>query len=294
MTPSSNDINTLTPKWAIEYFTSAGTAFGLAIKEKLHEEQSPFQKIEIFETETFGKLMMLDGCMMVSDKDNFLYHEMIVHPALFSHACPKSVVVIGGGDCGTLKEVLKHKSVEQAFQIEIDERVTKVSEIYFPSLCSSNKDQRAQLLFLDGIKWIQDRPDESLDIILIDSTDPVGPAAGLFKTDFYKECFRALKKGGIFAQQSESPLLHVSTIIKEMHENMAAVGFTSSQTLPFPQPIYPSGWWSITLAGKEHDVKSFREEAVTAKTFTSNYYNVETHKASLAMPDFFKPFLLRK
>jgi spermidine synthase len=293
VTPDVTPSTATAQQWVIEYFHSQGTAFGLAIKEKLHEEQSDFQKIEIFDTQTFGRLMVLDGCMMVSDKDNFLYHEMITHPALFNHPNPKHVAIIGGGDCGTLKEVLKHPQVEKAFQIEIDERVTRVAETYFPDLCDSNNDPRASLLFLDGIRWIQERADESLDIILIDSTDPIGPAAGLFHEDFYRECFRVLKKGGILAQQSESPILHIDTIIKEMHHHFRQAGFSSTQLLPFPQPVYPSGWWSVTLAGKEQDVTLVPKRVESDQTFTTHYYNESVHQAALAMPNFFKPFLAK-
>ena len=126
--------------WFTEVFQDQGTAFSLQVKKKLHEEQTEFQKLEIWETETFGNLMVLDGCVMLTTRDNFLYHEMMTHPALFTHKDPKKVVIVGGGDCGTLKEVLKHPGVEEAWQVEIDERVTRLSEQYFPELCESNTD----------------------------------------------------------------------------------------------------------------------------------------------------------
>src|SRR5439155_10962993 len=121
---------------------------------KLHEEQSAYQRIEIYQTETFGKLMTLDGLVMVTDRDNFIYHEMMSHPALYSHPCPTRVLIIGGGDCGTLREVLKHPTVELAEQVELDERVTRVAERFFPDLCESNRDPRARLHFADGIAWV--------------------------------------------------------------------------------------------------------------------------------------------
>src|SRR5690606_27866633 len=124
------------------------------------------------------------------------------HPALFTHPNPKNVAIIGGGDCGSLREALKHP-VESAIQIDIDEVVTQLSLQYFPELCESNHDPRAQLLFIDGIKWMQDAPAASLDIIIVDSTDPLGPAVGLFNEAFYRQCHRVLKKDGILVQQSE-------------------------------------------------------------------------------------------
>ena len=166
-------------QWFTEQVPMADTAFSLKIKQKLHEEHSEFQHLEIYETETFGNLMVIDGCTMVSTRDNFFYHEMMSHPALFTHPSPKRVWIIGGGDCGTLKEVLKHASVEQAVQIDIDERVTRLAEIYFPELCESNDDPRAELKFIDGIKWVKEAAPDSVDMIIVDSTDPVGPAEGL-------------------------------------------------------------------------------------------------------------------
>ena len=215
----------------------------------MHEEQSEFQHLEIYETETFGNLMMIDGCTMVSTRDNFFYHEMMSHPALFTHPDPKRVWIIGGGDCGTLREVLKHPSVEQAVQIDIDERVTRLAEIYFPELCESNNDPRADLKFIDGIKWVKDAAPNSVDIIIVDSTDPVGPALGLFSEEFYRDCFACLSENGMVVQQSESALYHMK-LIGEMRDAMSNAGLSHLQTLFFPQCLYPSGWWSATIASK--------------------------------------------
>lgn len=272
--------------WFYEHFDTAGTAFGLRLKQKLEEVQTEYQHIEMWETDTFGYLMTIDGATMLSTRDNFLYHEMMSHPVLFSHANPKRVIIIGGGDCGTLREVLRHPSVEKATQIDIDEMVTRYSEKYFPELCESNGDSRAELLFEDGVQYMRDCDDGSVDVIIVDSTDPVGPAEGLFKADFFRDCHRVLADGGIIVQQSESPLLHSDTIIKDLHANMREAGFTSTQTLPFPQPVYPSGWWSCTMAGKNTDVSEFRETDATGKGFDTRYYSAAIHKGALVMPPF--------
>jgi len=277
--------------WFTEIFTSCGSGFSLKVKAKLHEEQSPYQKLEIYDTETYGNLMVIDGCVMLTDRDNFLYHEMMSHPALFSHADPKHVVIIGGGDCGTLREVLKHPGVEKVTQIDIDKLVTDLSEKYFPQLCDSNNDPRAELLFEDGVKWVDNCPEESIDLIIVDSTDPVGPAEGLFKVDFFKRCFRILRQGGIMVQQSESPLYHTDSIIKDLHVDMQAAGFSTTATLPFPQPVYPSGWWSCTMAGKGTDVKSFRDADSAAKVFDTDYYTDAMHRGALTLPPFMKKVL---
>jgi len=185
-----------------------------------------------------------------------------------------------------LKEVLKHPEVESVVQIEIDERVTRLAERYFPGLCASNNDPRAQLLFIDGIQWVKDAAEASVDIIIVDSTDPVGPAEGLFNAAFYRECLRCLRPDGILAQQSESPLFHLE-LIESMHKTMRAAGFPFTRTLFFPQFIYPSGWWSGTLAGKG-ELSFFREEEARAKPFDTCYYNAEIHRAAFVAPEFFR------
>ncbi|WP_341502530.1 polyamine aminopropyltransferase [Gallaecimonas sp. GXIMD4217] len=276
--------------WFTEVHERDGSAFSLRVTAKLDSRQSEWQTTEIYETTDWGKLMVIDGCTMVSTRDNFLYHEMMSHPALYSHADPKTVVIIGGGDCGTLREVLKHPGVEKAIQIDIDENVTRLAEIHFPELCQSNGDPRAELKFIDGIQWTKDRESGSVDIIIVDSTDPVGPAEGLFNRAFYQQCLRVLGEGGILVQQSESPLLHLK-LIQEMRAEMAAAGFDAFQTLPFPQPLYPSGWWSCTLARKGGDFGSFRVADADAQSFETLYYNSGVHQGAMALPNFMKKAL---
>ena len=278
---------TLNDDWFTEICNDSGTAFSLKIKQKLHEEKTDYQTIAIYETEKFGNLMTIDGFTMVSSRDNFLYHEMMSHPALFTHPDPKNVVIIGGGDCGTLREVLKHPGVEKAWQIEIDRRVTELSEQYFPELCESNSDPRAELAFIDGIKWVKEADENSIDIIIIDSTDPIGPAEGLFTEDFYRDCIRALTGQGILIQQSESPLIH-QHLIRRMRDAMQSAGFVNLETLPFPQCIYPSGWWSATMASVEGDLRQFRVQDANNKSFATTYYNAAIHQSALATPEFFK------
>ncbi len=281
----------LDSSWYTEQWAGQGSAISLKIRDKVHDEKSAFQRIEIYETETFGTLMTLDGLVMVTDRDNFIYHEMMSHPALFAHPNPRRVLIIGGGDCGTLREVLKHPTVEKAEQVELDERVTRVSERFFPELCASNSDPRARLHFEDGIKWVADASPDSYDVIIIDSTDPVGPAAGLFSEEFYRSCFRALADNGIVAGQSESPLFHPD-LIKAMHQALRAAGFLDAAVLNFPQCTYPSGWWSATLACKDSALSGFRDEAVAAKKFATRYYNLGIHTAAMATPEFLYQALL--
>lgn len=278
-------------QWFTEQWVPQGSAFSLKIKQKLHEERSAFQFLEIYETEQFGNLMVIDGCVMLTSRDNFFYHEMMSHPGLFTHPDPKKVWIIGGGDCGTLKEVLKHPGVEEVVQIDIDERVTRLSEQYFPELCVSNNDPRAQLKFIDGIRWVKNAAPDSVDIIIIDSTDPVGPATGLFSAEFYRDCYQCLTENGVLVQQSESALYHLN-LLGELRGAMRASGFKHLQTLFFPQCVYPSGWWSATMAGKAA-LTGFREQDTLNKPFKTMYYNHDIHKASLAQPEFVKQALQR-
>ena len=273
-------------QWFSEPGEATGTAFSLTLtaRGKLHEEQTEFQKIEVFETETFGNLMTIDGLVMLTSRDNFLYHEMMAHPVLFTHPNPKRVLIIGGGDCGTLREVLRHPGVQQVQQVDIDEGVTRAALKYFPELCESNDDPRAGLFFQDGLKWIKEAAPGSYDVIIVDSTDPIGPAEGLFGEAFFRDCVRALADDGILVQQSESPLLHLE-LLQDIHRYMRKAGFAATQTLHFPQPVYPSGWWSCTMAGKQ-PFSGFREDDAAARPFKTLYYSPGVHQGALALPPY--------
>jgi len=275
-----------TSTWLHEQFEPTGSSIGFRVSEKLAEVTSPFQTIEIYQSTDWGKVMLIDGAMMLTSRDNFFYHEMMAHPALFTHPNPKRVVIIGGGDCGTLREVLKHPGVEQVIQCDIDEQVTRMSERYFPELCESNHDPRATLLFDDGIAYMRHLDADSVDVVIVDSTDPIGPAEGLFNQAFFASCYRALKQDGILVQQSESPLALLELIIA-MRTEMGKAGFAAFQTLPFPQPCYPTGWWSCTLARKPAGAGfAFRTHDAETKPFSSHYYSAAIHRAAQVLPPF--------
>jgi spermidine synthase len=276
----------LNKDWFSEECSAYGSAFSLSIDEKLHEEQTPYQKIEIYSTKGFGKLMVIDGFVMLTERDNFIYHEMLTHPALFSHPKPENIVIVGGGDCGTLREVTKHNCVKKITQVEIDQRVTDLSYEYFPELCEQNQDPRVELIFNDAIKWIKGAPAESIDLIIVDSTDPIGPAEGLFSTLFYKDCMRTLKEDGLVVQQSESPLIHLESIIQPMHNCMQQAGFKKTQLLHFPVASYPTGWWSATVAGKSKEINFSRGNESKTLKFSTQYYNHAMHLACFASPQF--------
>ncbi|MES1927038.1 polyamine aminopropyltransferase [Salinisphaera sp. T31B1] len=275
--------------WYTEASDTLGLGFSLKIVDKLHEEQSEYQTIAVYETETFGRLLTIDGLVMLTDRDNFVYHEMMTHPALYAHGEVADAVIIGGGDCGTLREVLKHPGVATVTQIDIDERVTRVAETYFPALCEANDDPRATLAFADGVAWMANAPDASVDLVIIDSTDPIGPAEGLFNAAFYRECHRVLRPGGMLVQQSESPLVH-SELIGEMHGGLRSAGFAETHLLSFPQPSYPTGWWSATLALR--DARPLGRPAA-APDFETFYYTPAIHDGAFAQPAFMARILAR-
>ena len=277
----------LDDNWFIEHYQPIQAAYGYECSEKLTEVKSPFQTIEVYQTKGMGRMMVIDGCVMLSQRDNFLYHEMMTHPVLFTHPNPKRVVIIGGGDCGTMKEVLRHTGVEAVTQIDIDEKVTRLSEEYFPELCESNNDPRAELCFEDGIKWMADADAGSIDVVIVDSTDPIGPAVGLFNEAFYRSCFNALKDDGLLVQQSEAPFVDIE-LIKAMKKAMKMAGFNHQNLINFPQPVYPTGWWSALMASKNSILTEFREDDARNKSFITKYYNIDIHRGSLAVPEYMK------
>jgi len=276
--------------WHIEKFQPTGSAIGFEITGLLESVTSKFQKIDVHQTTQWGNLMTIDGQVMMTSKDIFIYHEMIAHTALMTHPDPRRVVIIGGGDCGTLTEVLKHKGVEHVTQCDIDECVTKLSKRYFPELCERNDDPRAEIIFSDGLKYIAECDEGSIDVLIVDSTDPVGPAEGLFNQNFYTDCFKALAPNGVLTQQSESPLMQID-LINEMRSEMRKAGFAQFATLPFPQPCYPTGWWSVTMARKSGAYFDYRTMNAESGVPTL-YYTDEVHAGALSSHPFLKEALL--
>jgi len=257
----------------------------LEVSHKLHEEKTPHQNITVYETEIFGRLMTLDGEPVLTSHHGFIYNEMMAHPILFNHPNPKDIAIIGGGNCGTLKEVLKHYTVKQVVQIESDERVTRVSEKYFPELCEKNNDSRATFLFVDASEHMRKVESESLDVIILDITEPLGQAKYLFREPFYRDCLNALREGGMIISQSGSPLMTM-VALKDLSAEMRKADYKEIQTIHFPAATYPSGWWTATMARKGQKFGDFREQMARHKPFHTRYYNADIHKACSAMPQF--------
>jgi len=254
---------------------------GLRAQTVLHREVSRFQEILVVDTLAFGRALMLDGTFQVTEKDEFVYHEMLAHFPLMCHPCPKDVLVIGGGDGGTIREVVKHPEVERAVLCEIDPRVTAVAREFLPGVASGLDDGRVAVLHEDGIKLVKDH-EAAFDVILVDSTDPVGPAVGLYSPEFYAACRKALRPGGIVCAQSESPFVNgdvVRRVALSVRES-----FPCQQLYLAPLPTYPSGFWSFT-AGSEAPLPRDVDRA-RAAALATRYYTADIHAAAFALPPF--------
>jgi spermidine synthase len=272
----------MTGKWCTE--TYKDTALSFKIKKKLYSKRSKFQLVEVFETEKHGNLMALDGCYMVTTREEFVYHDMLAHVPLFAHPDPKKVLVIGGGDGGTVREVMRHKGVESIDFVEIDGDVYTVSKKYFPELVKGlESDKRVHFKFGDGIKFVKDSRD-AYDVILIDGTDPSDIAGGLFGVEFFNDVKAALKKDGIMSMQSEDPWYDLS-IIKEVQARLKNTFAYSGLYLAFI-PMYPSGMWSFSCASKKYDISVIRNKKSKITGF--KYYTPELHSAAFKLPQFVK------
>jgi len=258
----------------------------LKVKETLFSGKSAFQQLDIIDTIEYGRMMLLDGLVMCTERDEFVYHDMIVHPAMFVHPDPKQVLVIGGGDGGSIREIVRHPGIELATLCEIDGLVVDKSVELLPSLASAidGKHPKVKLHIDDGLAYIRAHQNQ-FDIILVDSTDPIGPALGLFEEDFYQLVSGALKDDGIMVAQSESPFYHAE-IQKNMFANLRSV-FPIVEMYQAFIPTYPSGLWSFAFASKKyHPVKDFNSERAAKRDFHTRYYNEDLHLGAFMLPTF--------
>ncbi len=253
------------------------------IKEKLHEEKTDFQHLSVVDTYTYGRMLFLDHCVMTSIKEEFVYHEMITLVALNTHPNPEHVLVIGGGDGGAIREIVKHPKVKTATLVEIDGRVVENSKKYLPEIGAAFDHPKVTVLIDDGIKHIQEHKDE-YDGIIIDSTDPVGQAARLFSAEFYQNVYEALREDGIMVAQTESPFLEKDKqLITRIHQDLKKLFPLVKLYLAYI-PVYPTGMWSFTLASKKHDPLQVKPEYIVA--INTRYYNQDIHFSSFVLPNF--------
>lgn len=256
------------------------------VEKTLHHEETKYQTIDVYETPEYGTILVLDGYIQTTDVDEFIYAEMITHVPLFSHPNPKKVLVVGGGDGGPIREIIKHSTVEEAHICEIDERVIEVSKEFLPQISSGYSDPKVTIFIKDGIEHVKNSKNE-YDIIIVDSPDPVGPAVNLFTDNFYKLVYEALKEDGIFVAQTESPYFN-KDILKNSYDNMKAL-FPITKTYLAVVPTYQSGQWTFTMGSKKYDPVNV--ENMRKQDFKTRYYNQELHKASFALPNFIKELL---
>jgi len=257
---------------------------GIKVEEKLAEVQSKYQKIEVYRSKEFGNVLVIDGHGMLCDKDEFIYHEMMAHVAMCTHKEPKKVLVIGGGDGGVAKEVLRHPDVE-VDMVEIDEEVVNISKKYFPNIGDWDN-PRLNLTIGDGIEFVKTCEPKTYDIILVDSTDPEGPAEGLFNRNFYANVFRALKDDGLVVAQGESWWIDMP-LHKEIMQVMGEF-FKIVMPYRFEMYMYPGCNWNFILASKLYhptaDIILQRADLLDGL----RYYNSDIHKASFVLPTYVK------
>ncbi len=256
---------------------------GLPVTRSLFHGKSEYQTIDIVETETYGATLLLDSAYMTSVGDEYFYHEMLVHPALTRAASIARVLVIGGGDGGTVRELLRYPEVEQVVLCEIDAMVTQACREHLKAFNVPWNDPRLQLCFGDGVAYLREQEGEPFDVILIDGSDPIGPAEGLIAGSFYESCKRRLKPDGVLALQSEAPHLMRADFLRIVK----ALRGVFPRVHPYfgPVPIYPSGSWSWTFASSSVDPQPPRAQRLAAIEAGCRYYNREIHAAAFAQPN---------
>lgn len=270
------------------------TGLTVGINKLLFSERTPYQQVEIYETDTWGNLMVIDGMVMLSEKDEFVYHEMLSHVGLFAHPEPERVLIIGGGDGGTAREVMRHPSVSRVDMVEIDEAVVRASKQFLPEVGDWDN-PKLNVLHEDGIRFVNDIRDP-YDVIIIDGSDPTGPAEGLFERSFLQACYDGLSDNGVLTAQTESPW--VAEYHKSMNKVFGALDtlFKVSKMYVSFIPLYPAGMWTMAYAAKGIDPlanKVFERVKEGMKRFGDelNYYNSDIHTGCFALPTFVRDII---
>jgi spermidine synthase len=263
--------------------------------KRLFQQQSPYQLVEVFESYAYGRVLTVDGLVMCTEADEHAYHEMIVHVPMLAHRQVRKVLVIGGGDGGTVREILRHPKVESVTLVEIDAVVIEASRQYLPTLSSTLNHEKLNLLIGDGIEYIQQASDETFDLIIVDSSDPIGPAQGLFNKDFFLQVKRCLRPNGLMTAQSESPWFH-SESLTDLTHCLRSI-FEGDRVHPYLVfiPTYPTGMWSFIYAAKG-DIHPWQNlDRAQAQAFAEReslqYYNADVHLAAFSLPTFVRKLL---
>lgn len=256
------------------------------VKETLVRKKTKYQDLCIADTYELGRMLTLDGIVQTTIKDEYVYHEMITHIPLFTHPNPKKVLVVGGGDGGAVREILKHPSVEKVVLCEIDEEVIKECKKFLPEISSKLDDPKCEIFIGDGIKYVHEHKNE-FDVIIVDSTDPFGAAEGLFGGSFYKEISECLTQDGIFIAQTETPF-YLPETVKRVYNDANNI-FPITKLFMAGIPTYPSGFWSFTIGSKKYDP----EYADLSNTIDidTKYYTKKLHKACFVLPKFIEDLI---
>jgi len=276
--------------WYSEYHSDS-IKFSIQIEKQLYSAQSHFQRIDVFDSKELGRFFTLDGFVMITEKDEFIYHDMIVHVPMGVNPNIKKVLVIGAGDGGTVRELCRYESIHHIDMVEIDEMVVRTCQTYFPEMTKSLDDPRVHLYFEDGLHFVAQKKN-SYDLIIVDSTDPFGPGEGLFTKQFYSDCYDALSVDGILVNQHESPFY------PGYQANMLRAHKRIKESFPFATvyqafiPTYASGHWLFGFASKtKHPLLDYSAEKWNALKLDTKYYNSEVHTASFALPNYVKDLL---
>lgn len=271
--------------WYTENHTD-DVQFSIKVDRQLCTHQSEFQRIDIFESKEFGRILTLDGYLMVTEKDEYIYHEMITHVPLATNPGIKKVLVVGGGDGGTVRELCRYNHIEKIDMVEIDEMVVSVCKEFLPKLACSLDDKRVTIYYEDGMRFVRNAPDSQYDLIIVDSTDPFGVGEGLFTKEFYGNCFRALTDDGILVNQHESTFYDsYANSMKRAHSRIKEF-FSTALVYQAHIPTYPSGHWLFGFASKKYDPRTdLKADWWNSLGLVTQYYNTILHTGCFAIPN---------
>jgi spermidine synthase len=276
--------------WFTENHTD-NVKFSIRVDRHIVSVKSDFQKIDVFDTPEFGRVLVIDDYIMLTEKDEFIYHEMIAHVPMAVNPNIKKVLVIGAGDGGTVRELTRYNSLEGIDMVEIDRKVVEICKEFIPKTASKLDDKRVNLYFEDGLKFVKTKKNE-YDLIIVDSTDPIGPGVELFTLEFYENCFDALVDDGILVNQHESPYYPKDAkTMQKIHKKIKSV-FPIATVYQAHIPTYGSGHWLFGFASKKYNpVKDLNEELWNSLNLVTNYYNTDLHKGSFYIPNYVKRML---
>lgn len=276
--------------WYTEEHTK-NVRFSIKVDKQLVSVKSDFQRIDIFESQEFGRFLTLDGFMMLTEKDEFIYHEMITHVPMAVNPKAKKILVIGAGDGGTVRELVKYEHIKRIDMVEIDKMVVDVCREYLPKTANKLDDERVHIYYEDGLKFVRSKTNE-YDIVIVDSTDPFGPGEDLFTREFYGNCFNALKDDGILVNQHESPYYEADAKATARANKQLRAVFPFATVYQLHIPTYPSGHWLFGFASKKYNpVKDLKDDEWNKFGIKTRYYNTELHKGAFALPNYVKELI---